>query len=31
VPGIQLPEGYHALSVNYVVKGLCPDCYHKLM
>ena len=31
VPGIRLPEGYQALSVNYVVKGLCPDCHHKLM
>lgn len=26
VPQVKLPDGYTPLSVNYVVKGLCPDC-----
>ncbi|MBP5507674.1 MAG: transcriptional repressor [Prevotella sp.] len=26
IPMIQLPEGYMAHSVNYLVKGICPDC-----
>ncbi len=26
VPAIQLPEGFAMDSVNYLVKGVCPDC-----
>ena len=26
VPMIRLPEGYEAHSVNYLIKGVCPDC-----
>ena len=26
VPHIDLPEGFVMTSVNYLVKGLCPDC-----
>ena len=26
VPAINIPEGFSAHSVNYVVKGLCPKC-----
>ena len=26
VPDIQLPDGFHATGVNFLVKGLCPDC-----
>lgn len=26
IPSVQLPEGYRATSVNYVVKGICPKC-----
>ena len=33
VPKVSLPEGYEQTSVNYMVKGVCPDCsrrhYHK--
>lgn len=26
IPPVNLPEGYAAESVNYMVKGVCPDC-----
>lgn len=26
IPCVVLPEGYRATSVNYVVKGICPEC-----
>ena len=26
IPPVVLPEGFAAESVNYVVKGFCPDC-----
>ncbi len=26
VPIVNLPGGYRMLSVNYIVKGICPDC-----
>ena len=26
VPPVTVPEGYVSYSVNYLVKGLCPDC-----
>ncbi len=26
IPAINLPEGYIPLSVNYVIKGFCPQC-----
>lgn len=26
VPAIQLPEEYHVHAVNYMVKGVCPEC-----
>lgn len=26
VPVVELPDGYHLSTVNYVVKGICPDC-----
>ncbi len=26
IPEIDLPEGFTMTSVNYIVKGLCPDC-----
>ncbi len=26
VPGVSLPAGFAAHSVNYMVKGLCPKC-----
>ena len=26
VPMIRLPEGYEAHAVNYLVKGVCPEC-----
>ena len=29
VPEITVPEGFEARSVNYVLKGLCPDCRNK--
>ncbi len=29
VPSVRMPEGYLAESVNYVVKGLCPECARK--
>lgn len=29
IPAVQLPEGYHAESVNLMIKGLCPHCAAK--
>lgn len=29
IPLVDLPEGYDAVSVNYLIKGLCPDCRTK--
>ena len=29
IPCVVLPEGFEAQSVNYVIKGLCPDCSRK--
>lgn len=26
IPHVELPDGYAMHSVNYVVKGICPDC-----
>lgn len=26
IDSLHLPDGYHATSVNYVIKGICPDC-----
>ena len=26
VPPVQVPQGYEAESVSYLVKGICPDC-----
>ena len=26
IPTVTLPEGYEPQSINYMVKGLCPDC-----
>lgn len=26
VPPVAVPDGYRSRSVNYLVKGLCPDC-----
>jgi Fur family ferric uptake transcriptional regulator len=26
VPAVQLPDGFRLESVNYVLKGLCPEC-----
>lgn len=29
IPQLHLPEGYEMTAVNYVVKGICPDCARK--
>lgn len=29
IPAVALPDGYRAIAVNYVVKGLCPACARK--
>ena len=26
IPSVTLPDGYEPLSINYMVKGLCPEC-----
>lgn len=26
VPQVELPDGFAAQSINYMVKGVCPDC-----
>lgn len=30
VPVVPLPEGFSIHSINYVLKGLCPECAEKL-
>lgn len=27
-PQVTLPEGFTTLSINYMLKGICPDCQH---
>lgn len=29
VPMVKLPEGFEFNSINYVIKGLCPECSEK--
>jgi len=29
VPEVPLPPGFQLQSVNYVLKGLCPECAEK--
>lgn len=29
VPTVELPEGFILSSINYVIKGLCPECSEK--
>ena len=29
IPPITIPDGYRMTSVNYIVKGLCPECAGK--
>lgn len=26
VPLIDMPDGFHPQTINYVIKGICPDC-----
>ena len=30
IPQVVLPQGFRMASVNYMVKGLCPDCEARL-
>lgn len=30
IPQVVLPEGYVGESVNYMVKGICPDCRKRI-
>ncbi len=30
VPPVTLPPGFAARSVNYMIKGICPECNHTL-
>lgn len=30
IPQVALPQGFRMASVNYMVKGLCPDCEARL-
>ena len=27
VPPVATPDGYHVHTVNYMLKGICPDCW----
>lgn len=29
IPAVNLPEGYILENINYMAKGLCPECAHK--
>lgn len=26
IPAVALPQGYRSTSINYMVKGICPEC-----
>lgn len=26
IPPVELPDGYRMTNINYMIKGLCPDC-----
>lgn len=28
IPAVSLPKGYQLRDINYMAKGLCPDCAH---
>lgn len=30
VDNVNVPSGYEVHSVNYVIKGICPNCSHKI-
>lgn len=27
IPEVKLPAGFHINSINYVISGICPDCF----
>jgi Fur family ferric uptake transcriptional regulator len=29
VPSVKFPEGFHVDSINYMAKGICPECARK--
>lgn len=29
IPAVDIPEGFHLHSANYVLKGICPECRRK--
>lgn len=29
IPTVQLPEGYETHAINYMIKGICPQCAKK--
>lgn len=29
IPMVDLPEGYHISTINYMIKGICPECERK--
>lgn len=29
IPEVVLPDGYKMTNINYMVKGICPDCANK--
>ena len=29
IPLVELPKGYKMININYMVKGICPDCVDK--
>ncbi|MBR1394228.1 MAG: transcriptional repressor [Prevotella sp.] len=29
IPAVTLPAGYQLTSINYMAKGLCPECSHE--
>lgn len=29
IPTVQLPEGYETHAINYMIKGICPQCAEK--
>ena len=31
IPRATLPEGFQMISINYMVKGLCPECVRKTL
>lgn len=31
IPVVDLPQGFQATTINYMIKGICPECSQKML